>query len=105
MKRNQFSTTTFMSKKKSRILITITNIAIIVMILLSNPFLHTFFIPAKYDFELDDLLPNQNLHPGIGTHLPTELVYEVLLYIWKYWHALKLKFMMISKMEPFVFYQ
>ena len=36
-------------------------------------------------------LPNKNLHPGIRTHLPTELMHEILLYMWIYQHALKLK--------------
>ena len=53
--------------------------------------LNPFYVTAKCDFLPDTLLPNQNLYTGIGTHLPTKLVQEVLLYTWKYQHALKLK--------------
>ena len=60
------------------------------MILQSNPLSIPFFVTAKCDFVSGVLAPNQNLHPGIGTHLPTKLVHEVLLYTGKYQHALKL---------------
>ena len=53
--------------------------------------LNPFFITAKSDFKSDDLMHDQNLHPGIGTHLQTKLVHEVLLYTWKHQHAIKLK--------------
>ena len=36
-------------------------------------------------------MSNRNLLSCIGSHLPNELVHEVLLYTWRYQHALKLK--------------
>ena len=61
------------------------------MILQSNSFLHPFFVTAKCNIVSDALAPSRNLHPGIQTHLPTDITYEVLLYTWKYLHAFKLK--------------
>ena len=36
-------------------------------------------------------MSNRDLLPGIGAHLPNEIVHEVLLYTWRYQHALQLK--------------
>ena len=79
MKCNQL-TTPFMNKKKGK------NIDINCIQhnhcydLTKQSLFHALFPTTKCDFVSDALAPTQNLHPGIGTHLPTKLGHEVLLY-------------------------